>query len=42
MIKGLIIDDEVVAVNLLDLMIKRHIPEITELKCETDPQKAVQ
>ncbi len=42
MIKGLIIDDEAIAVNLLDLMIKRHLPEITELKHETDPAKAVQ
>lgn len=42
MIKGLIIDDEAVAVNLLELMIRRHIPEIIELKCETYPAKAVQ
>lgn len=41
MIKGLIIDDEVGAVNLLDLMIRRHLPEITELKYETDPAKAL-
>lgn len=42
MTKALIIDDEAIAVNLLDLMIKRHIPEITELKCETSPSQAVQ
>jgi two-component system LytT family response regulator len=41
MIKALIIDDEAVAVNLLDLMIKRHLPEIVEVKCETDPEKAI-
>lgn len=42
MIKGLIIDDEVAAVNLLALMIRRHLPEITELKYETDPAKSIQ
>lgn len=42
MIKAFIIDDEAIAVNLLELMIKRHIPEITELKCETLPSRAVQ
>jgi len=42
MIKALIVDDEAIAVNLLDLMITRHIPEITELKCETLPLQAIQ
>lgn len=42
MVKGLIIDDEEIAVNLLDLLIKRHVPEISELKTATEPVKAIQ
>lgn len=41
MIKALIIDDEEVAVNLLRLMINRHVPEITELKTEIESLKAI-
>ncbi len=35
MIKALIIDDEIGAANVLQLMIERHIPEITELRVAT-------
>lgn len=41
MIKALIIDDEEAAVNLLELMIRRYLPEIADLKCETNPEKAL-
>lgn len=41
MIKALIIDDEAAAANVLQLMIGRYIPAITELRVTTDPQEAV-
>lgn len=40
MIKALIIDDEVSAANVLQLMIERHIPEISELRIATKIDKA--
>ncbi len=40
MTKALIIDDEQVAVNVLRLMIERHLPEITSVKSLTDPAQA--
>ena len=42
MIKALIIDDEEVAVNVVSLMIERHLPEITMVKSLTNPAKALQ
>ncbi len=42
MSKALIIDDEEVAVNLLVMMIERHVPEITSLRTLTDPLLAPQ
>ena len=42
MIKALIIDDEQVAVNVLSLMIERHLPEITTIKSLTNPGLAIQ
>ena len=35
MIKALIIDDEAAAANVLQLMIERHIPEITHVRLAT-------
>ena len=42
MIKALVIDDEQIAVNLLAMMIERHLPEITSPKSLTDPKLALQ
>jgi len=42
MIKALIIDDEQVAVNVLSLMIERHLPEINIVRSTTNPAKALQ
>jgi two-component system LytT family response regulator len=42
MIKTLIIDDEQVAVNVLNLMIERHLPEITTIRSLTNPAQAPQ
>jgi two-component system LytT family response regulator len=42
MIKALIIDDEQAAVNVLSLMIERHLPEITSVKHLTNPAQALQ
>jgi len=42
MIKALIIDDEEIAVNLLGMMIERHLPEITSLQSLTNPALALQ
>jgi two-component system LytT family response regulator len=41
MIKALIIDDEQVAVNVLSLMIERHLPEIATVKFLTNPGLAI-
>lgn len=41
MIKALIIDDEPSAVNTLQLMLNRYIPEIDELKSVSDPQEGL-
>ena len=41
MIKALIIDDEHIAVNVLTLMIERHVPEITTVKSITNPAQAL-
>ncbi len=41
MIKALIIDDEHIAVNVLTLMIERHLPEITTVKSITNPAQAL-
>lgn len=40
MIKVLLIDDEEVAVSLLQLMIERHLPEITSIKTVSSPVAA--
>ena len=40
MIKALIIDDEPSAVNTLQLLIQRYIPEITELQSATNADTA--
>lgn len=40
MIKALIIDDEIAAANVLQLMIERHIPEITDLRIATKSAEA--
>ena len=40
MIKALIIDDEMAAANVLQLMIERHIPEITDLRVATKAGEA--
>lgn len=42
MIKALIIDDEQVAVNVLELMIERYLPEIDQVISLTDPEKGVE
>lgn len=42
MIKALIIDDEQVAVNVMGLMIERHLPEITSVKSTTNTKEAIQ
>lgn len=39
--KAAIIDDETSAANVLRLMLQRHVPEITEIVVETNPEKAV-
>ncbi len=41
MIKALILDDELAAANVLQLMIERHIPEITDLRIATKTTEAV-
>ncbi len=41
MVKALIIDDEQVAVNVLTLMIERHLPEISPIRSITDPGLAL-
>jgi two-component system LytT family response regulator len=41
MIKALIVDDEAAAANVLQLMIGRYVPAITELRITSDPQEAV-
>ena len=41
MIKALIIDDELAAANVLQLMIERHIPEITDIRIATKTSEAV-
>lgn len=41
MIKALIIDDEEVAVNVLTLLIERHIPEITSIRPVTNVSDAL-
>lgn len=41
MIKALIIDDEQLAVNVLALMIERHLPEITTVKSIVNPANAL-
>ncbi len=40
MIKALIIDDEPVAANVLQMMIERHVPEITDLRIATKISEA--
>ena len=40
MVKALIIDDEAAAANVLQLMIERHIPEITDLRIATKISEA--
>lgn len=42
MIKAIIIDDEPAAVNTLQLMLERYIPEISQIKTINDPVKAIQ
>ncbi|NML19719.1 response regulator transcription factor [Pseudoflavitalea sp. G-6-1-2] len=42
MIKAVIIDDEPAAVNTLQLMLDRYIPEIKQVKTSNDPEKAIQ
>lgn len=42
MIKALIIDDEQVAVNVLTLMIERHLPEVTTVRSLTNPALAAE
>lgn len=42
MIKALIIDDEQVAVNVMELMIERYLPEITSVKSATGIDEALQ
>ncbi len=42
MIKAIIIDDEPAAVNTLQLMLERYVPEISEIKTTNDPVKALQ
>lgn len=41
MIKALIIDDEPSAVNTLQLMLKRYVPEIDELRAISDPEEGL-
>jgi two-component system LytT family response regulator len=41
MIKALIIDDESPAVETLELMLQRYIPEITDVKSTTEPSEGV-
>jgi two-component system, LytTR family, response regulator len=41
MIKALIVDDEAAAANVLQLMIGRYVPAITELRITTDPAEAI-
>jgi two-component system, LytTR family, response regulator len=41
MIKALIVDDEAAAANVLQLMIGRYVPAITELRITSDPQEAI-
>lgn len=41
MIKALIIDDEPAAVDTLQLMLRRYVPEITELKSTNEPSEGV-
>lgn len=41
MIKALIIDDELAAAHVLQLMIERHIPEITDIRIATKTAEAV-
>ena len=40
MIKALIIDDEMAAANVMQLMIERHIPEITDIRIAVKTQEA--
>lgn len=40
MIKALIIDDEMTAANVLQLMIERHVPEITQIRIATKTDEA--
>ncbi len=40
MIKALIIDDEISAANVLQLMIERHVPDITDLRIATKTAEA--
>lgn len=41
MLKALIIDDEPAAVKTLELMIKRYVPEIEELRSTNDPAEGI-
>jgi len=41
MLKALIIDDEPAAVKTLELMIKRYVPEIEDLKSTNDPAEGI-
>jgi two-component system LytT family response regulator len=41
MIKALIIDDELVAANVLRMMLERHIPEISDLRIATQGNEAI-
>ncbi|HZV70594.1 MAG TPA: LytTR family DNA-binding domain-containing protein [Saprospiraceae bacterium] len=41
MIKAIIIDDETPAVETLQLMLKRYVPEITELRSVTEPAEGI-
>jgi two-component system, LytTR family, response regulator len=42
MIKALIIDDEQAAINTLQLMLKRYVPEISELHVTTNPTQGLE
>jgi two-component system, LytTR family, response regulator len=42
MIKALIIDDEQAAINTLQLMLERYVPEITELFVTTNPTQGLE
>ncbi|RYF87347.1 MAG: response regulator transcription factor [Chitinophagaceae bacterium] len=42
MVKVLIVDDEIAASNMLQLLIERQLPTNKDIRCVNDPQKALQ